>query len=186
MEEPKGKKGITAIIVAVLALLTTFLTNLDRVTEAYEKYIKQNKFVLEGQWNGVHQYPKFEGNTDKVIEQNIQLEIINISGTDSKVSGYIDHNVLGEHWNVSGVFRNDILILTYLEKRQEVNSVGTVVVESKDVFKKTYVGYWLGVHEHGKRLVACPYVMTKDDFNNAKIQHKEFLHQPCSVRRDRL
>jgi hypothetical protein len=160
------------IILAVLGLLTALITNLETIGDIWEK-VSGSGFKWDGTWIGVHQYPGLEGKEKDLIHE----ETLNLRGTGSKVSGNVTSaTAIKCEWDVSGIFRNEVLILTYTEKNKETKSLGAIVVQPVDIKKTTFIGFWLGVHETKNKLVACPYVLTKEDVANVKQTFDEFLH----------
>jgi hypothetical protein len=174
----------TQMIGWLVAVLVAIIPNLDKIMETHEKYLKKSGAIWDSPWTGVHQYPTFEQGTGRITAMPIQRESISIHGTQEKVSGEIINNTLSSprFWNVTGTFKNDVLILPYIEKRDANKSLGAVVVEPIDTGKKTFMGFWLGIHEDANRLVACPYIMTTENPATIEQQHAQFLNKPCIVK----
>ncbi|MEK6743022.1 MAG: hypothetical protein AABZ15_05415 [Nitrospirota bacterium] len=178
-QQSDEKKGpwLAKIILAVIGLLGALITNIDRLYPVFVEIagLKQPSAIV-GEWNGV--FREYDSTTKKEM---ISSEFVLFKERGSHISGMVKTSALGKvrDWTYSGVYKNSMLVMRYEHSDPEIKGVGTGVLEGdpKLGFLK---GYWLGYDKGRKQLVACPYILTKEnDLAQVVNKNKEWLEREC-------
>lgn len=165
-----------ALALGIIGLFTALVTNLDRVADLWRSVTGTSvASEIEGNWMAIlREYSP----DDPLGGETISKELIKLNTRGSNIWGD-DHNEDNSRtWNVSGFYKNSILVLNYVDQNAASKSIGSYVLEANPN-GKTFKGYWLGYDRDLGKLVACAYIMTKENANMVKDLHKEFLGRPC-------
>lgn len=169
-----GEKNWMAFAIGVIGLFTALITNLDRVADLFhEVFDTPNVSHIGGEWMAIiREYSPKDG------KENTSKEFLDLTSRGSKILGK-DRNVdNSRRWNLSGFYKNSVLVLNYVDQIETSKSIGSYVAEANPD-GKTFKGYWLGYDRDLKMMVACALILTKENASNVETAHRDYLERPC-------
>jgi hypothetical protein len=165
-----------ALLVGVLGFATAIITNARHIRELYEALTAAQSSMVPGTWTGIYREYCEKSQTEVIATETVKLILRGrtLSGTISTSENKI------RDWKVSGdVFPDDAaMTISYVTENPKRQSIGTYVLVYDDTHR-SFLGYWMGFDPELKRIVAFPYILTKEDAREAKPKHKAFLDSSC-------
>ena len=136
---------------------------------------------LQGTWHGA--YARFKRDmTQEVVTETVIFK----SGRNSKLLAS-SKDFKGKKWLQVGYWKDGRLAFSYVSEQLSETGIGTYILSRYD---KTdiYFGYWEGVSSSIKKVIRCPYILSKSapgsdlkNKYNEKIynMYNDYLNQDC-------
>lgn len=169
----------TGITAAIIGLITGIVTNIDRIYPATREILgfpSREVNTLSGEWTGLFKEFRASSGKDEISEESVHIKV-----RYKKVMGTLRAmRAFRRLRDIKGEYHHDFLVFYYFIG--EPGRVGTVATVLKGQAPGGLLkGYWLGYDPEKDKIVAAPYVLTRElDIDKAKADYKSWLEQPLS------
>ena len=166
-----------ALIGIIGAALGAGITNIDKITDAIAT-TTQNKASASANiedWTGV--YREY---SDSIKKETITTEFVSITRTSEAITGLAKTNDRAvKKWDITGKFKNDLTVIYFIGTKKNGMAAFAYVLQGNPEMG-LLKGYWTGYDPEQKKIVSCPYILTKEpDIEKIKNNEAEFLGTQC-------
>lgn len=180
----------TVLVAIASAAITAFFSNYNEIEPFLkEAFSSSGTVTVTGTWTGTYRDLGINFADGRLMSENIELH--QKSGTDIIVGTAQTSESIRRKWDLKGtIYRSwqddavgPFIVLSY-RSADDRASIGSYVIEQQLEGPKNYIeykGYWLGYDPDLKKIIACPYVLSRDpSTDEVMTRFKNWLSQACS------
>ena len=166
-----------ALIGVIGTALGAGITNVDKIVDTVAK-MTNSKLGVSAKaedWTGV-----FREYSDSIQKETVSTEFVSITRTSDDITGLAKtNNRAVKKWDIAGKFKNDLTIIYYIGAKKSGMAAFSYVLQGNPEMGKLK-GYWTGYDPEQKKIVSCPYILTKEsDIDKIKKDEAKFLDVQC-------